>query len=240
MMSIGTDGRGVARGRRHGRPRIATPEPGSSQRLGWFKYFFDDDRWEWSPQVQSMHGYQPGTVTPTTEVVLSHQHPDDYHQVAATLADVRRQLRPFSTSHRIVDTAGETHQVLVVADTLVDEVGRVAGTHGFYVDLTPVQDAQEQQITAAVAEIAESRAVIEQAKGMLMVVYGIGADAAFELMRWQSQNFNVKLRRIAEQIAVDFTGAGHHQSVDRSVYDNLLLTAHERAGSDVHSPAEDA
>ncbi|MGV0802471.1 antitermination regulator, partial [Mycolicibacterium elephantis] len=57
---------------------------GDMQRVGWFRFYFADERWEWSPQVQSMHGYAPGTVEPTTDLVLSHKHPDDYGQVAAT------------------------------------------------------------------------------------------------------------------------------------------------------------
>jgi len=47
---------------------------GDPQRVGWFRFYFDDDRWEWSPQVEKMHGYLPGTVTPTTEMVLAHKH----------------------------------------------------------------------------------------------------------------------------------------------------------------------
>ena len=53
--------------------------------MGWFRFYFDDDRWEWSPQVEKMHGYLPGSVTPTTEMVLAHKHPDDYRQIAHTL-----------------------------------------------------------------------------------------------------------------------------------------------------------
>ena len=34
------------------------------QRVGAFRFYFDDQRWEWSEQVQRMHGYLPGTVTP--------------------------------------------------------------------------------------------------------------------------------------------------------------------------------
>ena len=56
---------------------------GTPQRVGSFRFFFEDQRWEWSPQVQRMHGYEPGTVEPTTEPVLSHKHPDDYGQFAA-------------------------------------------------------------------------------------------------------------------------------------------------------------
>ena len=33
-----------------------------SEQVGWFRFYFDDDRWEWSPEVELLHGYQPGTV----------------------------------------------------------------------------------------------------------------------------------------------------------------------------------
>ena len=193
------------------------------QRLGWFRYHFEDGRWEWSPQVEALHGYQPGTVVPTTALVLSHKHPEDYNQVSATLDDVRRHRRAFSSNHRIIDTHGQIHHVLVVADTVADDSGMVVGTYGFYVDITPVQ----QQITAAVAEIAESRAVIDQAKGILMFVYGIDADAAFGLIRWQSQEHNVKLRRIAEAIVDVFVRETRTNPLaNRFTYDNLLLNIH--------------
>ena len=44
---------------------------GAPQLVGWFRFHFADERWEWSDEVQLLHGYQPGTVTPTTELVLS-------------------------------------------------------------------------------------------------------------------------------------------------------------------------
>ena len=46
----------------------------------------------------------------------------------------------------------------------------------------------------------ESRAVIEQAKGVLMAQQGIGAEQAFELLREASQRYNRKLRDIARGI----------------------------------------
>ena len=64
---------------------------------------------------------------------------------------------------------------------------------------------------------------------MLMVLYGISADAAFELLRWRSQEANVKLRRLAEQVVDDFVSlAQREQSPTRAAYDNLLLTADRR------------
>ena len=42
---------------------------------------------------------------------------------------------------------------------------------------------------------------IEQAKGALMLTYGLTADAAFQLLRFHSMNRNVKIRSLAATIA---------------------------------------
>lgn len=204
---------------------------GTGQPAGWFRFYFTDQRWEWSEQVERMHGYPPGGVTPTTELVLSHKHPDDRGQVAATIDQILNTRKAFSTRHRIIDTRGQVHQVVVVGDQLLDDHGEVIGTHGFYIDVTPpaepTQQDQEDLVTAKLAQISENRASIEQTKGMLMLVYGISGEAAFDLLRWLSQEANVKLRALAEQIADDFRGAG--PALDRqSEFDHLLLTAYSR------------
>jgi hypothetical protein len=108
---------------------------GAPERVGWFRYFFpdelDDERWEWSQQVERIHGYQPGTVTPTTALVLAHQHPDDYRQIPDTLALIRQTRLAFSSRHRIRDVHGEVHQLVVVGDQLCDDTGTVVGIDGF-------------------------------------------------------------------------------------------------------------
>jgi hypothetical protein len=204
---------------------------GAPQRTGWFRFYFADQRWEWSEPVQRMHGYEPGGVTPTTELVLSHKHPDDRGQVAATIDQILNTHQPFSTRHRIIDTGGQIRHVVVVADQLHDDQGAVVGTHGFYVDVSPLPDRErEDLVTAKLAEIAEQRASIEQAKGMLMVIYGIGDGAAFDLLKWLSQEANVKLRLLAEQICEDFRSAGPRLA-SQAEFDHLLLTARERVSS---------
>ena len=87
---------------------------GKPHPTGWFRLYFEDERWEWSPEVERLHGYEPGTAKPTTSIVLSHKHPEDYEQVAATLDDIRRTHRAFSTRHRIIDVQGRIHEVIVV------------------------------------------------------------------------------------------------------------------------------
>jgi hypothetical protein len=202
---------------------------GSPQRVGWFRFYFSDERWEWSEQVQRLHGYEPGTVVPTTELVLSHKHPDDYVQVAATLEDIRRTHRTFSTRHRIIDTNKAVHDVIVIGDQLYGDDGEVIGTHGFYVDVTETGKIRDDLVSAAVAEIAENRAAIEQAKGMLMLIYRITDDSAFELLKWRSQETNVKLRVLADQVIADFGELTYEETLPpRATFDHLLLTAHLR------------
>jgi hypothetical protein len=178
-----------------------------------------------------MHGYEPGSVVPTTDLVLSHKHPDDRGHVAATIDQIVNNREAFSTRHRIVDTGGNVRHVVVVGDRLHDDEGDVIGTHGFYIDVSaPDGQVHEDAVSAKLAEISENRAGIEQAKGMLMLTYGLSATAAFELLRWLSQEANVKLRPLAEQIAEDFRSAGLPLNA-RSKIDHLLLTAHRRVRS---------
>lgn len=97
------------------------------------------------------------------------------------------------------------------------------------VDDAALGACDQQRISDAVVAIAESRALIDQTKGMLMFVYGIDADAAFDLLRLQSQHHNVKLRLVAEQIWVDVVELSQSKGPARRLgCDGLLLTAHQR------------
>ncbi|HME47097.1 PAS and ANTAR domain-containing protein [Mycobacterium sp.] len=204
----------------------AGPELGD---VGWVRLYFADERWEWSPQVARMHGYEPGSISPTTAIVLSHKHPDDRPAVQALLDEVLRTGRAFSSRHRIIDTRDDVHEVIVVGTQLRDDHGEVIGTQGFYIDLRPARSPTDDRVAAAIADIVEHREVIEQAKGMLMLIYHIDGDRAFEVLRWRSQQCNVKLRLLAEQITADFRALDYDGRLpDRDVFDHLLLTAHER------------
>ena len=90
-------------------------------------------------------------------------------------------------------------------------------------------EERESFISDAVAEIAANRAVIEQVKGILMMVYRIDADAAFDLLKWRSQSANIKLRALAEQLLADFRALNYDETLPaRPLFDQLLLTAHNR------------
>ncbi|MDM2422163.1 PAS and ANTAR domain-containing protein [Mycobacteroides abscessus] len=198
--------------------------------MGWFRFYFDEQRWEWSPEVARLHGYQPGAVMPTTELVLSHKHPEDREKVADLIDAITHTRGALSSRHRIIDTQGAVHWVVVIGDRFFDDTGAVVGTRGFYVDVTPAEltDTErrtEELVSARVAEITGNRAAIEQVKGMLMLVYDVNEDVAFGLLTWLSQQHNVKLRALAEQLSGDLRGVA---TFDQAAFDHVLLTAHQR------------
>jgi len=198
-------------------------------RVGSFRYLRAEDRWEWSDAVAQMHGYAPGQVQPTTALVMSHKHPDDAPNVARLIEAMTGQGRPFSSRHRIIDTRGRIHPVVVIGERLCDGDGTVIGSQGLYVDLSDVDGGAT--VEDAIADFTEHRAVIEQAKGVLMMTYAISADRAFDILVWRSQVTNTKLRRLATQLVDDFTTQLQVPAGIRERADHLLLTAHERVRS---------
>jgi PAS domain S-box-containing protein len=200
------------------------------QRVGSFRYLRAEDLWEWSDSVARMHGYTPGQVHPTTALVMSHKHPEDAANVARLIDAMTGEGRPFSSRHRIVDTNGRIHPVVVIGERMSDDGGRVIGSEGLYVDLSDVEDGAT--VEDAIADFTAHRAIIEQAKGVLMMTYSISAERAFDILVWRSQETNTKLRTLAEQIVKDFLELQYDEMLpDRIVYDRLLLTAHLRAKS---------
>ncbi|WP_405168129.1 PAS and ANTAR domain-containing protein [Nocardia sp. NBC_01499] len=204
---------------------------GTPQATGSFGFWFADQRWQWSDEVAVMHGYEPGTVTPTTELLLSHKHPDDRAQVAETIAKSLRNAEPFCSRHRIIDTTGQMRHVIVLGDTMTDDDGKVVGTTGYYVDLTETFDEQRQETLAnALPELFEARAVIEQAKGVLMRVYRLNAEQAFRVLQWRSQETNIKLRTLATRLIAELDSLPPAPPQVQTAFDHLLLTMHEQAG----------
>nr|WP_246124237.1 PAS and ANTAR domain-containing protein [Nocardia bhagyanarayanae] len=201
----------------------------SCANAGEFRFSFADQRWEWSDEVARMHGYEPGAVEPTTELLLSHKHPDDRELVESVIAKVVDTGEPFCSRHRIIDAEGREHPVIVIGDYQTDENGVVIGTAGYYIDLTDALEGERRDVVEdLLPELIESRAAIEQAKGVLSLVYAVSADQAFSILRWRSQHTNTKLRDLAQRLVLDAQTIDADRSGLRTRFDHVLLTAHER------------
>ncbi len=178
------------------------------QQTGRFTYDVLRDRWDWDADVFAIHGYQPGEVEPTTELFLLHKHEGDRDRVEQTFKQAIASGEPFNVYYRIL-AKGAERRVVVVGEGVRGTDGQVVELVGYYLDLTPEFAAENAAAAdAAVAAAAGARATIEQAKGILMLGYGLDSDAAFAMLSWWSRNRNVKVRDLAERL-IEVAQQGH-------------------------------
>lgn len=181
---------------------------GEPRQTGRFAYDVRTERWHWDADVFAIHGYEPDEVEPTTELFLRHKHDGDRDRVEQTFKQAIATGEPFNIYYRI-RANGSERRVVVVGEGIRDTGGGVEQLVGYYLDLTPEFAAENAAAAdAAVAASAASRDAIEQAKGILMLGYGLDADAAFAMLRWWSRNRNVKVREIADRL-IEVARLGH-------------------------------
>jgi len=86
-----------------------------------------------------------------------------------------------------------------VACSFADQLGVAVATATLY--------AESYELSRQLQQAMESRAVIEQAKGILMAAQRCSPDAAFQILVRASQNQNRKLRAIASEIVERYQSA---------------------------------
>jgi ribosomal protein S28E/S33 len=197
--------------------------PPSGNLTGRFSYDVASGTWEWDEEVFRIHGLQPGSITPTTDYMLECKHPEDRARVAEVLARASATGEVFSVSYRIISADGVERRVVLVCEGGMCEDHVVTTISGYYIDLTTdFREEGEALATEAVAASAEHRATIEQAKGSLMLAYGLDAAQAFAMLKWWSSSRNVKIRELAERLVeIARTGEATDTSV-RNGFDALL------------------
>jgi PAS domain S-box-containing protein len=192
--------------------------------VGRYRLDLATGEWAWSDEVYEMHGFEPGQIVPTTPLMLSHKHPDDRARVDGVLRRAAETGQPFSSVHRILDATGETRTLAVTGQGRRDPgTGRVTELFGYFIDVTQShREAAARDATASIQASAARRAVIEQAKGVLMVVYGVDEEAAFELLRTASNQANIAVRDIAFTLVHLFSGPAVTVFPTREAIDDFL------------------
>ena len=168
---------------------------------GPFVYNVLTKSWWWSDDLYRIHGFEPGDVVPTTDLVVAHKHPDDAAVATAIILNAFTSGEPFALWHRIIDARLRTRTVVSVGDGVRDGSGQLVEVRGYMVDVTGSKRGQTaRDIDEAVRRSAESRGTIEQAKGIIMATLAVDADTAFGMLKRNSQNANVKLRDLAQSL----------------------------------------
>lgn len=164
-------------------------------RTMFFEYEAESGRWAWSQGLRDLHGLVGGEE-PTTEVILGRVVEDDRPVMLAKLRRPLNEPGPYSCVYRMMDTRGRMRRMILVGQS-ESAGGTVKRSTGFVVDIT---ESFREGARAAVAASAEHRAAIEQAKGALMVTFGVDEDTSFDLLKAYSSQHNLKLSVVAQRI----------------------------------------
>lgn len=64
---------------------------------------------------------------------------------------------------------------------------------------------------------------------MMMAIYGLDSDTAFEIIRSRSQTTNTKVHALAQQLVTEFAALGGALGAhSRAGYDHVFITCHKR------------
>lgn len=199
-------------------PRLVQPpqhDGGRTASAGRLRYDLRADQWWWSPGLFDLHGVAPGSVEPGAALLLRGIHPDDRAQVRQALGGACAAGTPFAVRHRICRMDGTVRTAVLVGDLETGPDGAATALNGLVVEVTDEQldaatgdhlrhlETEIEQLRTAMA----SRATIEQAKGVLMLLMGCGEQVAFDLLTHISSHTHRKARDVAAAI-VGSAGSG--------------------------------
>ena len=206
-------------------------DPQRAAPAGAFAVEVLEDRWRWSPAAREVLHLPADEAVSTTDRLCDHLDPRDAQRLRAELTAAACGRAPFGALVSFEDGTG-TRRWAALAGRPADGPaarGPVRAFEGQVVDVTGELLRDVSEVAAVHLRTAlESRQVIDQAKGALMLVYGIGPDEAFELLRWCSQQRNVKLSVLAERV-VELCRAGVELPASvRSRLDDVLQTTFTR------------
>jgi len=197
--------------RRTGAEPIRAPE----RITGRYRYDRRTQGWWWSPEMFTVHGLPATSPPPTVDDYLRYQHAEDRPRVREAISRACAEGRAFALETRIVRADGQDRAIVLVGEPQRDPTGEVAAVEGMCVDITECRppgsdveraqalEAEVEQMRAAMA----SRATIEQAKGILMLLTGCGDQVAFDLLAHISSHTHRKVRDIAEVITHSASGS---------------------------------
>ena len=194
---------------------ISAVSGGSIVPVGRFSYDADTGRWWWSDEMYRIHGFDPGQVTPSTDLLLGQRHPSDRRRSVEFLARALARADSFSTRYRIVDHQGRPKNVLSAGRLRRSVAGDLERVTGYVADLTMslLRELARQPALSSTSDPVGS-APVERAVGALMAIGGLNERESLDLLQ-------------------DAAGGGRVEDVARALVVELGQRAHDDG-----SPAE--
>lgn len=204
-------------------PQPVRHAPSARRLAGRYRYDRRADTWTWSPAMSVLLNLAPHGAHPCTELLVRCLHPGDRPRALDAIAGACATGAPFALQVRLGSRGGGERPAVLVGEPVLDAAGAVEALEGVLVEVPPeprppaspagAADAGEDRVTALETEVGQlrtamsSRAAIEQAKGILMLITSCGEQVAFDLLAHISSNSHRKVRDVA--VAIVESAAGH-------------------------------
>ena len=209
------------RARPAAQPARTAPTP---RRLaGRYRYDRRAGTWSWSPEMSVLLNLARNGAHPCTELLVHSLHPGDRPRVLEAIAGACSAGLPFAVRVRLGSRGAGERPAVLVGEPAVDAAGVVDALEGVLVEVPPepqppaprpgAAETEDDRVHALETEVSQlrtamsSRAAIEQAKGILMLLTSCGEQVAFDLLAHISSNSHRKVRDVA--VAIVESAAGH-------------------------------
>ena len=171
------------------------------------------ENWWWSPEMFRLCGLPPDPSLPCLQRLLDHVRSADRPRLAEALAGACSG-RSFALELHAVRPGAQPPSLVLIGEPTRDGDGAVLGVEGLCVEITEGRRSEEDHTRELETEVAQmraamaSRATIEQAKGILMLLTTCGDQVAFELLAHISSHTHRKVREVAQAITESASGHG--------------------------------
>jgi hypothetical protein len=202
-------------------PPSSRPVRDARRLAGRFRYERRTGTWTWSPEMTTLLDCGHGGAHPCTELLVRSMHSGDRPHALAAIASACTDGLPFSLRVRLRGRGGTERPGVLIGEPVLDPAGAVEALEGLLVEVPPEPahvphvdaGADCDRVRALETEVAQlrtamgSRAAIEQAKGIIMLLTGCGDQVAFDVLAHISSNSHRKVRDVA--VAITESAAGH-------------------------------
>jgi PAS domain S-box-containing protein len=113
-------------------------------RMGTWEYGLRTGAVKWSPGLEAIHGFAPGTFPGTFEAFRNEIHPEDRERVVGAIADAAEHRRDHHIEYRIVRADGAVRWVEGRGQLFLDELQRPERMVGVCADITDRKHAEER------------------------------------------------------------------------------------------------
>ncbi|MBN1908762.1 MAG: PAS domain-containing protein [Pirellulales bacterium] len=115
----------------------------------------------WSDEMYRIHGRDPATFKPTTEVIIDFVHPEDQEFAKQLFSTVHESFEPFKHEARIFRPDGSVRTLEVLCEGQHDEKGNLVRIVGSTHDITERKEAERQR-EEMIAELEMKNAELER------------------------------------------------------------------------------